>query len=253
MSDKKPQKIKLPNVTLIAASSVNIYEAVKALKYSMRGIDFGEVVLVTHRKPLFLPKEITYKHCEKLSDIDKFNYLLVYDLGQYVNTDYIILVHADGFIVHPEKWQDEFLNYDYIGSPWPLPTAEHSTYYDVNGNICRVGNSVSLRSKRLLDFPKQAGLKWEPAADGYYNEDIFLCCMNKHRIEEAGMKIAPIEVARYFGREHTLPETEGIDPFLFHKWWGENADFPRFQNPVTRVWLQLKAIRRKLMFWRKWD
>lgn len=247
------KSLKLPDVTLIAVTSVKIYETIKALTYSMRDIEFGEVVLVTHRKPLGLPKGITYKHTEKITDIDKFNYLMAYELGSYVNTDYIILVHYDGFIVHPEMWRNEFLQYDYIGSPWPLPTAEHSTYYDEDGNVCRVGNSVSLRSKRLLEYPKKAGLEWKPAADGFYNEDIFLCCMNKVRIEKAGMKFAPIGVARLFGREHTIPETEGVTPFLFHKWWGENKDFPRFENPFTKIWLTMKAIRRKLMFWRDWS
>lgn len=247
------KSLKLLNVTLIAVTSVKIYETIKALTYSMRDIEFGEVVLVTHRKPLGLPKGITYKHTEKITDIDKFNYLMAYELGSYVNTDYIILVHYDGFIVHPEMWRNEFLQYDYIGSPWPLPTAEHSTYYDEDGNVCRVGNSVSLRSKRLLEYPKKAGLEWKPAADGFYNEDIFLCCMNKVRIEKAGMKFAPIGVARLFGREHTIPETEGVTPFLFHKWWGENKDFPRFENPFTKIWLTMKAIRRKLMFWRDWS
>ena len=126
-------------------------------------------------------------------------------------------------------------------------------YYDEDGNVCRVGNSVSLRSKRLLDYPKKAGFEWKPAADGFYNEEIFLCCMTKVKIEKAGMKFAPIEVARLFGREHTIPETEGVTPFLFHKWWGENKDFPRFENPFTKIWLTMKAIRRKLMFWRDWS
>ena len=247
------KSLKLPNVTLIAVTSVKLYETIKALTYSMRDIEFGEVVLVTHRKPLGLPKGITYKHTEKITDIDQFNYLMAYELGSYVNTDYIILVHYDGFIVHPEMWRNEFLQYDYIGSPWPLPTAEHSTYYDEDGNVCRVGNSVSLRSKRLLEYPKKAGLEWKPASDGFYNEDIFLCCMNKVKIEKAGMKFAPIEVARFFGREHTIPETEGVTPFLFHKWWGENKDFPRFENPFTKIWITMKAIRRKLMFWRDWS
>ena len=76
---------------------------------------------------------------------------------------------------------------------------------------------------------------------------------NKVKFEEAGMRFAPIEVARLFGREHTIPETEGVTPFLFHKWWGENRDFPKFENPLTKLWLTIKAIRRRLMFWRDWS
>ena len=55
-SFRKGQKLKLPNVTLAAMTSVKIYETIKALKYSMQGIEFGEVVLITHRKPFFLPR-----------------------------------------------------------------------------------------------------------------------------------------------------------------------------------------------------
>lgn len=246
------EKLKLPNVTLAAMSSVKLYETMKALKYSMQGIEFGEVVLITHRRPLTLPKGITYKHTSKLTDIDCFNYKMIYELADYIDTDYVLLVHADGFVIHPESWRDEFFQYDYIGAPWPVPKpGTVHTYHDVYGNLCRVGNSVSLRSKRLLEFPRQAGLVWEKDEEGFYNEDIFLCCRNKHRIEEAGMKIAPVEVAKYFGHEHPVPETEDVDdPFTFHKWRGKNAGYPHFENPWVRRWRKLKDIVRPLLFWR---
>lgn len=246
----KKEKLKLHHVTLTAMTSVKLYETIRALCYSMRDIEFGEVVLITDKKPFYLPRGITYKHTEKLEHIDQFNYKMAYEMGDYIDTDYMLLIHYDGFVVNADKWQEDFLKYDYIGSPWPLPTAEHATYYDVNGNLCRVGNSVSLRSKRLLEFPKKAQLEWKPAADGFYNEDIFLCCMNKHLIEQAGMKIAPIEVARFFGHEHPLPETEGMEPFVFHKWWGPNAQYPHFENPCSKLVRKGKDLIRPLLFWR---
>ena len=55
MDKKVAAKLQLPNVTLAAMTSVNLYETVQALKYSMRGIDFGEVILITDHKPRFLP------------------------------------------------------------------------------------------------------------------------------------------------------------------------------------------------------
>lgn len=247
------QKIPLPNVTLAAMSSVKIYETIKALEYSMQGIEFGDVILITHRKPFHLPKGIHYRHTSKLTDIDCFNYKIAYELGSYIQTDFVLLIHYDGFVVNPEKWQNQFLEYDYIGSPWPVPAAgkKHS-YHDVYGNLCRVGNSVSLRSKKFLDFPLKADLKWEKDEEGFYNEDIFLCCMNKHRFEEAGMKYAPAEVAAGFGREHVVPETKKAgEPFLFHKWWGPNKGYPKFENPWTRRWLKIKNLIRPFLFWRK--
>ena len=146
-----------------------------------------------------------------------------------------MLVHYDGFIVHPELWRDEFLAYDYIGAPWPLPKeGDDTTYRDIHGNICRVGNSVGIRSKRLLDYPKKAGVPWTPEK-GWYNEDGFICCRIRHLLEAEGMRIAPLEVAKYFGHENMIPEIEGITPFSFHKWEGTNAGYPDFRrkHPVV--------------------
>ncbi len=250
MNEKK--KLCLPNVTLAAMSSVHMYETIKALQYSMRKIEFGDVVLITHKKPLFLPKGIRYSHTSRLTCIDDFNYKAVYELGQHIHTDFMLLVHADGFVVHPEKWQDRFLEYDYIGSPWPLPAeGDPISYRDRDGRICRVGNSVSLRSKRFLDLPGQIGLKWEPTDNGDYNEDVFLCCKSRHVFEAAGMRYAPLDVAKYFAHEHMIPEIQGITPFAFHKWRGENAVFPRFEDPlekmVSRIRRPLGKIKRRLL------
>ena len=223
-------KLQLPNVTLCAMTSVKVRETVKAIEYSMRGIDFAEAVIITDEKPAFLPKEITYRHTSRLNTIDDFNYKCVYELGDYIDTDYCMLVHYDGFIVHPELWRDEFLNYDYIGAPWPLPDeGDDTTYRDIYGNICRVGNSVGIRSKRLMEFPRKANVPWTPEK-GLYNEDGFLCCRIRHLIEAEGMTIAPLEVAKYFSHETMIPEIEGITPFAFHKWNGTNAAYPDFRR-----------------------
>ena len=110
----KDGRLQLPNVTLMAMTSVNVRQTIKAMQYSMRQIDFGDCVLITHRKPFFLPKGIRYAHTSKLTNIDCFNYKMLYELGDYIHTDFVMVVHADGFIVHPEMWRDEFLDYDYI-------------------------------------------------------------------------------------------------------------------------------------------
>lgn len=228
-------KIELNNVTLVAMTSVHIKATIKAMEYSMRGVNFAEAVLITHKKPMFLPKTIKYKHIDKIDNIDKFNYSMVYDLYKYIDTDYALIVHYDGFVVNPEMWKDEFLQYDYIGSPWPLPPENDKIQFrDINGNICRVGNSVSIRSKRLMELPSKINMKWEPF-HGWYNEDGFICCNNKHIFEKYGMRYAPLEVAIQFGQEAMLPEGEGIRPFAFHKWAGRNAEYPNFMTAREKI------------------
>ena len=46
MSEYKNGKLQLPNVTLAAMDSVRVKATVKALEYSMKNIDFGQIVLI---------------------------------------------------------------------------------------------------------------------------------------------------------------------------------------------------------------
>ena len=226
ISHQDNKKIKLPNVTLVAMATRNVEETLQALVYSCRGIEFGSVKLLSHYSPYGLGTNIEFARIKKIKDIDEWSYRIVYELNRHIETDYALLVHADGFVVNPSSWRGEFLDYDYIGAPWPLPTDDFS-YRDSAGNIVRVGNSVSLRSKRLLELPQKLNLPWEPD-HGYYNEDGFLCVKNKLLLESHGLKFAPLGVAKYFSHESMIPEIRGIKPFAFHKWAGSNNIYPKF-------------------------
>lgn len=248
-------KLELPNVTLVAMTSVNVRATMLAMKYSMKGINFGDAVLITHRRPLTLPKGIRYSHTSELTNINDFNYKMVYELGDHVKTDYVLIVHADGFVVHPELWRDEFLDYDYIGAPWPLPPeGDTYQYRDPNGELCRVGNSAGIRSKRLLDYPKDHNVPWEgdfAYGKWWYHEDIFLCCKIKPLLEKEGMRIAPIDVAKYYAHEHMVDEIKGITPFAFHKWRGTNSEYPDFRNTdflckMETLWMRIKKKVRRI-------
>lgn len=243
------QKLQLPQVTLVAMTSVNVTATIKAMEYSMKGIEFGDAVLITHRKPFGLPKTIRYSHTSKLTNIDDFNYKMVYELGDHIKTEYALIVHADGFVVNPQMWRDEFLDYDYIGAPWPLPKeGDTTTYRDIYGNICRVGNSAGIRSKRLMDFPKKANVPWEGEyvfGKMWFYEDGFICCKIRHLLEAEGMRIAPLDVAKYYSHEQMIPEVQGITPFAFHKWEGTNAQYPNFIKPTAKV--KLKRLARKIL------
>jgi hypothetical protein len=215
----------LKNITLIALTSVRIPQTIKALEHSSRAIDFGAIKLVSDIKPV-LPKSIQYAYVDRMSNIDEWNYAAIYKLGEYIDTEFAILIHDDGFIVNPYMWRSEFFEYDYIGAPWPIPTDDYS-YRDIDGNLIRVGNSVSLRSKRLIDLPVKEKIGW-----GYFhgncNEDGFICVNRRHLYKEHGMKFADIEVAKYFSHETMIPEIRGIEPFAFHRHHGTNSRYPNY-------------------------
>ena len=112
-------------------------------------------------------------------------------------------------------WTSNFLNYDYIGAPWPIPNDDFS-YRDYFKNIIRVGNGgFSLRSKKLLSLAEELKLDWK-SYFGYFNEDGFICCHNRHIYEENGCKFAPIEVAKIFSHESYIPEIGDVKTFGFH-------------------------------------
>lgn len=191
--------LRLPTVTLVAVTGKNIPEHEWAMNLSSKNIEFGDKLLIT-------------KHFNSIDDWCKF---IVFDLGHYIKTEHIILIHDDGYIINPDKWKNEWLQYDYAGSPFPLPT-DNFSYRDINGKIQRVGNSVGLRSKKLLDLPKKIGMEWKPF-HGFYNEDGYISVNMRHVFEEHGCKFMPFEEAIHFGKETELPEHKDIHTFLFHK------------------------------------
>lgn len=207
--------MKLKDITLVGVSSVKIEETLDALVRSCEGLDFHSVKILTDVNCKRDGVDV-YK-VPKMSTIDEYSRFMVYDLGDYIDTEYAITVQYDGWIINPDKWSDEFYQYDYIGAPWPLPNDGFS-YRDPFNNIIRVGNGgFSFRSKRIMTLPKKLGLEWK-AYHGFYNEDGFLAIHNKHIFEQWGCKYPTPEVAAKFSQEIRTSECVGITPLGFHKY-----------------------------------
>lgn len=204
--------IELPNITIIAVAGTKATETLKAIKYSRRDIKFGASKLITPDK--IEDDEVEIINCEPLN-YEQYNHFIVYRLHEYIDTDFALVVQNDGYVVNPDEWRNDFLDYDYIGAIWPLPKDDFS-FRDPYGNIQRVGNGgFSLRSKKLLSIAKQLDLEWKPYF-GFYHEDGFYCVHNRKIYEDNGCKFAPIEVARHFSQESFVEENEGEIPFGFH-------------------------------------
>ena len=135
----------------------------------------------------------------------------------------ILLIQTDGFVIFPHQWDDSWLEYDYIGAPWPVA---EGCYLDPWENPQRVGNGgFCLMSKKLLSVPDKVEVPWEindsdfykmPEGVRNYHGDGNVCCHNRHIYVEQGCKFAPLEVAVKFSQETRLPECDGIVPFGFH-------------------------------------
>jgi hypothetical protein len=223
----------LDDVTLISLTSVKISETIKAMEYSMKGIRFADAILFTHEKPAALPDNIRYIQVDRMNSVDDYNRIMLFELYPWIRTEHVLVIQWDGFVVHPNLWNPAYLNYDYIGAPWPRELGFH----DEDGNPVQVGNGVGLRSRKLMEFPAKARLSWKPGQ----NEDVFLCCDHRREIEKAGMKFAPFETACRFSHERPIPECDG-EPFMFHKWDGHNVQYPRFGEGAGRECKRLASI-----------
>jgi hypothetical protein len=222
--------IKLPDVTLISIDTTdNLSGTLKGVYTSMSGINFGAVKIITTKKQI----ENNYSLVgdgivleEPVVDIknyNDYNHYVIHDLHNHVNTSHCLLVQPDGFVLFPEKWNNGWLKYDYIGAPWAYV---EDAYIDPFGNHHRVGNGgFSLRSRKFLEVPTKVEVPWETNNSNFYwmpegvvnyHEDGNVCVHNRHIFIEQGCKYAPVEVAVRFSQETRVPECDGIIPFGFH-------------------------------------
>ena len=189
---------KIPQVTLICLTNQDFEGHKDAIDESCKDIEFGAVKLIWD---------------EKCNSIDKWNEKIIKELPNYVTTSHALLVHADGYVSNPELWNPEWLELDYIGAPWPLPTDDYS-YRDEEGGLVRVGNSVSLRSKKLMDLVATRPMEYHY---GNNNEDGQISCWNRKWLESQGCKFATLEQAVHFSKEHEIPENKDLETFMFHQ------------------------------------
>ena len=173
-------------------------------------------------RPDYFPDNFNFCLIDKIGNVDEYSYNMIYRLGDYIDTEFALVVQYDGYVINPGLWRDEFLNYDYIGAVWSIPGDDDKiSFRDEMGILHRVGNGgFSLRSKKLIDLPKKLNIKWESYRNSY-NEDGFICVFKRHIYEENGCKFAPIDIAKYFSHEAEIPEVQGITPFGFHGKWSK--------------------------------
>lgn len=190
--------LKLPEITIIAIGSPDYAELNNAaISHSCHGIEFGAV------------RNIVDRDCTSL---DAYSHAMLYKLTDFVQTPFALTVQRDGMVTNPELWRDDFLEYDYIGAPWPP-----NTHFTKEGVEVRVGNGgFSLRSKKLLDAFNTLPLSFTDNGTGFFNEDGNICVYRRKALEDYGIKFAPVDVAAAFSTELTVPES--VPSFGKHKY-----------------------------------
>ena len=204
---------KLPTITLVSVACTKVPETIEAMRKCQSQMQFNRSLLLTHEDIQFPGIEVA--KIDKL-DYKGYNEFVAMKLWQYIGTDFVLLVQNDGLITDVSKWDDKFMNYDFVGAPWPVPNDE-TTYRTPNGQLKRVGNGgFSFRSRRLLRAPTILGLEFTDNGTGFPHEDGFLCVHSGEILEANGIRFAPIDIAAKFSTEVTVPET--VESFGKHKY-----------------------------------
>ena len=179
----------LPEVTLVAVTSVAIEATVEALMASMWQADFGEVLLLCdNAPPPETDRRISWRAINRLESRADYSRFMLHELANHVTTSHALCVQWDGFVLRGSAWDQRFLEYDYIGAVWPHFSDAHN-----------VGNGgFSLRSRRLLEACTK--LPFEESQ----MEDIVIGRLCRGQLEEQGMRFAPEALARSFSYERTL-------------------------------------------------
>jgi len=200
--------MKLNDVTLVSivGKPSHLEKTKKAMRHCLNQVDFQKSILLSCEKDSELETyQIPYL------DISMYNHFCVKELKDYIDTEFCLLIQSDGYIIDKNYWTDEFLNYDYIGSPWA------SWGYTV-GN-----GGFSLRSKKFLETSSsleyfsnshiQAGIpSYMFLHDDVCAEDFFLCYINKDYMIKEGIKFPKAELAYQFSVEHQDGKIKRFNP-----------------------------------------
>ena len=218
--------IKIPEITLITFTSVRIPEHIEAMNQCVKDIEFGAVKFLSYKKPNDLPDYATFQKIHPMQNIMHFNTFCFKELYKYIDTSHALLFQDHAYIHNPEMWDNDWLMWDWIGSPWAIV---ENAYWANNGERVRVGNGgFSLRSRKILELPSK--MDWDLRQEqGFYNEDGNFCCYYRKEMIENGIKYAPLEVALKFSYENPVPEHGGEYPktFGFHRNLPPKNEFSR--------------------------
>lgn len=174
-------KLDLSNIDLVAIGSTRIQETLEAINACIKYANFNNIYYFSNVKTKY---QVPIGAIKNIKDYDMF---VVHELPKFIQSDFCLTIHWDGFIVNPRAWTNEFYKYDYIGAPWPW-----MNYICGNGGFC-------LKSKKFLEtqqkiIPEKLNIN-RP-------DDVLLCIDYRSQFEYHECKYAPKDVAQKFSTEY---------------------------------------------------
>lgn len=223
------------DIDLVTVNTVNPEIAIKAMDYSCKEIEFNNSYIFTN-KPIETKNHQVIK-IDKLNSLDEYsNFLLSFGNFKF-KSEYILVIQDDGFVINPERWNDNFFNFDYIGAPWPLPV-NINTLSDKQQVVekaklkNRVGNGgFSLRSRKFLNYSTHFN-----SCNGW-PEDVFLTAINYEVAIQSNIKFPSAKLAYKFSTETPL-YGKNKDKFLDYRYLTKIKSFGfhgKFHSKILKL------------------
>lgn len=201
----------LPNITLFAIDCVTPEKTIAAMRYSMRWVKFGAAILITDTLRNAIDcTDIEVIHREETDDkvspigMPGLNLPVAYELdvlrlpAEYLRTSHMLHVEWDSAVLNPLAWTDDFLDYDYIGAPWP-------PHHDPGWPACDESNNVgnggfALKSQKFCKMIRRATDEFRDD-NAMVSSDRWQCRTVRPWMEKQGVVYAHETVASLFSCE----------------------------------------------------
>ena len=212
------------DITICCIDTKNKIEALAALDKSVENNIFDKCYFFTdsieninlNRFENLLKSNLEIIYINTIKNKSEYSKFCLVDLNKYIKTNFCLTIQHDGYIINQDCWRDEFLNFDYIGAPWPIQWEYKN----------RVGNGgFCLKSKKFLELCDTEFSNFDfkldilrDKNDISINEDFLSCNIYYEKFLSEGIKYADVETASYFSIEHPIPEMKQ-KTFGFHDYF----------------------------------
>lgn len=182
-------KVEMKNVTIVAIDCKNYGLAVNVLQDCLEKVEVERCIFLTD-----IDIEVDGIEVIKIPSVNSkndYSFFIIKELHKHFDTSHCLIVQYDSAILNSECWDDDFLNYDYIGARWLYPITER----------CVGNGGLSIRSKRLMEI-----LATDDFIKCTEQEDDAICRLYGEYLEDKyDIKFAPYEVADKFAFELVAP------------------------------------------------
>jgi hypothetical protein len=190
--------IVLNTVTLMGIDCVDPVRLQVVMDMCEEKISFAKSKLLTSKDI----DDSRFVRIKEISSYEQFSEFCLSDLYKYVDTEFVLLVQWDGFILYPNSWKDEYLKYDYIGSPWVVKDwSIHDFGFpeELRGSLVVGNGGFCIRSKKFLKI--SSALYDLGLIKNYHPEDIAISMWYRDMFTSRGIVFAPSELAKDFALE----------------------------------------------------